>query len=88
MKYLLTRKDNNKVVAISDGKIGFDKDVFILKKKTITKAVQKELNDGNDIICKDKIEVIKNNNQRIDIKNKIDNAKDVSELKKILLELL
>ena len=90
MKYILISKLNNKVKAISNGKIKFDKNKFYFKKITFTKEEKQKIQNGFKIYFKNnKLEFVESNLLKKDnLKQEIDKADNIDKLKKIIKELI
>lgn len=81
--YILIEKQTGKIKSYSDGIIKFNSDIFELKEVT-----DEEL-DGHESFYKNgKLEKKKYGQDKEDLKDKIDKAKDLKELKNILKKLI
>lgn len=100
MKYFLYDNEGN-VKAISEGKIIFDKNIFTLKGFNPTETETELIKQGYKIkIRKGKLEFEKSQHilekeerenveiKKADLKNKINSAKDIGELKELIKNLI
>ena len=97
MKYYLISKETGEVKSISEGKIIFDENLFILKGINPTANEQELVNQNykiklvDDKLVFDEPVYIKEKNAEIkkqDLKTSIEGAKDISEIKEIIKKII
>jgi hypothetical protein len=93
MKYYLIKKLTGEVKVISDGIIGYDKTLFDLKKITTTPEQDDLIKQNYKLKFTDKLEIeepdhIKEANKKADLKDKISKAKNIDELKELIITKL
>ena len=92
-KYYLISKLTGEVKAISDGVIEFDKTLFDLKKITTTAEQDDKIQQNYKLKFTDKLEIeepehIKEENKKADLKDKIDKATTLKQLKDLLINII
>ncbi len=92
-KYILYDKKGN-VKSVSDGLIGYDKNIFTLKEMKITDEENEKIKQNYTLRFIDKLEFEKhpdiilieeNKNKKKDFHDKVAKAKTISDIKEILL---
>jgi hypothetical protein len=87
-KYILTRKNGDIVMASDDNNIKFDENKFIVHELDLTEEEEENFKNNKYSRIKDKKIIFHNHVQKaIDIRDKINKAKTISELKDIILDL-
>ncbi len=91
-KHFLIRKENNQIVSASDDKIIFDKNIFESKKINMTDEDIVDFQQGNIPFFEDnklKFKPHPDKKKKIEIeklKEDIEKAKNINELKKIIID--
>ena len=87
-KTILYNKDG-KVLAIADGSIGYDKNIFTAKEIEITNEDDEKIKNGYRLKYTDKLEFEETEEiKKINLKEELSKAKTISEIKNILNNLI